>query len=219
MPAFIANEDNRPFNPRVWFRETWRMLDGERLRAELALACEDASLAPAAFVVYVVDERRPPWTTPVAYLQPAGSVWPDTVAVFRAAGVERVARHHLAAHRLAIWNELPGIPEVALGPMLRHELEHARRWERSGTSFFEADDLLRAAVRRAGGSGYLALPSEREANTASAAYAAKALSPAEIEQLRAWLTALRCSPATSRRSTSSRRRSPGSRPGTTGASA
>ncbi len=45
------------------------------------------------------------------------------------------------AHRLAIWNELPGIPEVAIGPMLRHELEHARRWERSGTSFFEADDL------------------------------------------------------------------------------
>jgi hypothetical protein len=161
------------------------MLDRERLRAELTVACEDAGLVPASFVVFVVDERRPHGTTPVAYLQPAGCVLPDTVAVFRAAGAERVARHHLVAHRLAIWNELPGIPEVAIGPMLRHELEHARRWERSGTSFFEADDLLRAAERQAGGSGYLALPSEREANAASAAYAAKALSAAQIEELRA----------------------------------
>ena len=94
----------------------------------------------------------------MAYLQPAGFVWPDTVLVFRAVGAERAQRFHLAAHRLAVWRELPGIPEAALGPMLRHELEHARRWERSGTHFFEADDLLRAAVREAGGHGYAALP-------------------------------------------------------------
>ena len=68
--------------------------------------------------------------------------------------------------------------------MLRHELEHARRWERSGPRFFEADDLLRDAVRAADGAGYATLPSELEANAASAAYAARTLAPAELEALR-----------------------------------
>ena len=47
--------------------------------------------------------------------------------------------------------------------------------ELSGPAFFEADDLLRAAVRAAGGYGYATLPSELEANAASAAYAERAL--------------------------------------------
>jgi hypothetical protein len=69
--------------------------------------------------------------------------------------------------------------------MLRHELEHARRFERSGPAFFEADDLLRTAVRIAGGHGYSRLPSELEANAASAAYAARALTATELAELRA----------------------------------
>jgi hypothetical protein len=69
--------------------------------------------------------------------------------------------------------------------MLRHELEHARRWERSGTSFFEADDLLRGAMRAAGGHGYSTLPSELEANHASAAYARRTLSEEELAELAA----------------------------------
>jgi hypothetical protein len=107
------------------------------------------------------------------------------VAVFKAVGHERADQYRLLAHRLAVWGELPGIPDAALGPMLRHELEHARRWQRSGTRFFDADDLLRAAVREAGGDGYAALPSELEANAASAAYAALTVSAAELEELRA----------------------------------
>jgi len=158
----------------------------DRLPAELADCCADAALEPSSLVVFVVDARRPPGTTPIAYLQPAGVVAPDTVLVFRAAGAERVGAHHLAAHRLALWRELPGIPEQALGPMIRHELEHARRFERSGPRFFEADDLLRAAVRRAGGRGYSRLPSEREANAASAAYAGRRLQAAELAALRAF---------------------------------
>jgi hypothetical protein len=161
------------------------MLDLDHLREELVLASDDAGLAVASLVVFVVEATRPSGTTPIAYLQPAGFVRPDTVVVFRAAGAEPVARHRLTAHRLAVWRELPGIPEAALGPMLRHELEHARRWEESGTRFFEADDLLRAAVRRAGGDGYLNLPSEQEANAASAVYAAKTLSRGELGELRA----------------------------------
>jgi hypothetical protein len=143
----------------------------------------DAGLDAGSVAVFVVDAVRPAGTTPIAYLHPAGFVWPDTVAVFRAVGRERAQLHHLDAHRLAVWGELPGLPVAALGPMLRHELAHARRWERSGTRFFEADDLLRAAVRAAGGAGYRSLPSELEANAASAAYAARTLTSAELAEL------------------------------------
>ena len=84
-----------------------------------------------------------------------------------------------------MWEELPEFPAAALGPMLRHELEHARRFELSGPAFFDADDLLREAVRAAGGHGYAQLPSELEANAASAAYAARVLTGAELAELRA----------------------------------
>jgi hypothetical protein len=166
------------------------VLDLDRLRSDLTGACADAGLDPGSLVVFVIDAVRPAGTTPMAYLHPAGFVWPDTVAVFRAVGRERAQLRHLSsqhgiAHRLAVWGGLPGLPAAALGPMLRHELAHARRWEQSGTRFFEADDLLRAAVRAAGGYGYGSLPSELEANAASAAYAARTLTPAALAQLRA----------------------------------
>jgi hypothetical protein len=159
-------------------------VDPERLRDELLAAAADAAVDPATLVVWVVDAARPPGTTPLAYLQPAGFVELDTVRVFRAVGAARALEHRLRAHRLAVWAELSGTPAWALGPMLRHELEHARRWERSGPRFFEADDLLRAAVRAAGGDGYGALPSELEANAASAAYASRMLTGTQLAELR-----------------------------------
>ena len=158
------------------------MLDEGRLRNALAGASADAGLDPSSLVVYLVDAVRPSGTTPLAYLHPEGVVTPGTVAVFRAVA-ERAAEDRLTAHRLALWGELPGIPEAALAPMLRHELEHACRWERSGPRFFEADELLRAAVRADGGRGYGSLPSELEANAASSRYAERTLSTAERDQL------------------------------------
>jgi hypothetical protein len=166
-------------------RETWPVLEPSLLRSELEDACADAGVDPASVVVFVAPSRQPAGTTPLAYLNPAGTVRPDTVAVFRSVGAARVALHAGTAHRLAVWRELPDFPAAALGPMLRHELEHARRFEASGPAFFEADDLLRAAVRDAGGHGYARLPSELEANAASAAYAARALTAAELAELRA----------------------------------
>ena len=157
-------------------------VDPDRLRTELERACEDAGLDPRAWVVWIVDAVRPAGTTPIAYLQPAGAVRPSTVLVFRAVGSERARPYHLTTHRLAIWRELPGLPDAALGPMLRHELEHARRWERSGTEFYEADERLRASVGRA---GYAQLPTEREANAAAAAYARRTLSATQLAKLQA----------------------------------
>ncbi len=159
------------------------MIVRDILAPALLDAAADAGVAPGALAVFVVDARRPRGTTPLAYLQPAGVVRRDTVAVFRAAGAGRVGALHLRAHRLALWGELPGIPAAALGPMLRHELEHARRFERSGPSFFAADERLRASVARAGGSDYTALPSEREANAAAAAYARSRLGARELESV------------------------------------
>jgi hypothetical protein len=162
------------------------MLDLDLLERELLDAAGDAGIAPASLVVFVVEARRPPGTTPIAYLQPAGVLRPDTVLVFRAAGAGRVAAHRLRAHRLALWHELPGVPAAALAPMLRHELEHARRFERSGPRFFEADDLVRAAFRNAGPAVYASLPSEREANAAAGFYARSRLSADELAAVAAW---------------------------------
>ena len=155
-------------------------VDPERLRTQLERACEDAGLDPHAWVVWIVKAVRPAGTTPVAYLQPAGEVRSDTVLVFRAVGAERVRSYDLIAHRLAIWRELPGLPNAALGPMLRHELEHARRWERSGTAFYEADERLRSSVGRA---GYPQLPTEREANAAASSYARRTLGESQLDAL------------------------------------
>ena len=159
------------------------MLGPDRLHEALLAACTDAGIAPGTVLAFLVGLVRPAGTTPLAYLHPDGSVRDDTVAVFRAVGAARVSRRRAGAHRLALWGELPGIPDCALGPMLRHELEHARRYERSGPRFFEADDLLRRALRASGGGAYAALPSELEANAASAAYAARTLSAAALDEL------------------------------------
>jgi len=156
------------------------IVDPLDLRTVLMRACRDAAIEPGTCVVWIVDARQPEGSTPIAYLHPAGLVRDDTVQVFRAIGDERARAFQGAAHRLAVWRHLPGLPETALGPMLRHELAHAVRWEHSGTSFYEADERLRAA---ASGSAYAQLPTEREANAAAAVYAHRALSQVELAEL------------------------------------
>jgi hypothetical protein len=150
------------------------------LGTALTRACRHAGLDPAAFVVWIVDASQPPGSTPLAYLQPGGEVRDDTVLVFRAVGAERARAYAGKAHRVAVWRHLPGVPDVALGPMLRHELAHARRWEESGTAFYEADERLRSAV---GGASYAQLPTEREANADAAAYARDSLGDADLARL------------------------------------
>ena len=156
------------------------IVDRSQLRTELRCACGHAGLDPATFVVWIVEAPRPPGSTPLAYLRPAGEVRDDTVLVFRAVGAERAGAYARTSHRIAVWRSLPGIPDAALGPMLRHELAHARRWEESGTAFYEADERLRSAV---GGASYARLPTEREANADAAAYARASLGHADLALL------------------------------------
>jgi hypothetical protein len=150
------------------------------LRTVVRRACRDAAIDPDTVVVWIVDASRPPGSTPIAYLHPAGKVRDDTVLVFRSIGAERARASEGLAHRVAVWRQLPDLPATALGPMLRHELAHAVRWEQSGSAFYEADERLRAAVD---GSAYAQLPTEREANAAAAAYARHALSRLELAEL------------------------------------
>jgi hypothetical protein len=154
-------------------------VDAEAVRAELERACADAGLAAGGIVAWIVDATCPDGATPVAYLHPPGRVRDDTVRVFRAVGTARAAAYE-GVHRLALWRELPRFPAAALGPMLRHELEHALRWQRSGTAFYEADERLRRSVDA---TAYADLPTEREANAAAGAYARRVLSPSQLEEL------------------------------------
>lgn len=149
------------------------------LRAALVRGCDDAGLDPATVMAFVVEAARPPGATPLAYLHPHGAVRPDTVQVFRAVGTERTAAY-AGRHRLAVWQRLPRLPAAALAPMVRHELAHAARWERSGPAFYAADERLRAAT---GGHAYAQLPTEREANAAAAAFARRTLTVEELTQL------------------------------------
>ena len=158
------------------------IVDPHDLRAVLLRTCRDAGIEPGACVVWIVDAACPAGTTPIAYLQPAAEVKADTVQVFRAVGAARARRFAGSAHRIAVWRGLPWLPKVALGPMLRHELAHARRWELSGPSFYAADERLRALV---GAGAYAQLPTEREANAAARAYAQAALSRSDLTELAA----------------------------------
>ena len=150
----------------------------------LAACCADATLDPRTFAVFVVDARRPEGATPMAYLHPEGEVRDDTVLVYRAVGAEQAARHRNVRHRLALWADA-GVPDLAVPAMIRHEVEHARRWERSGGAFFEADGMLRAAVSDSGGSGYSRLPSEVEANLAAAAFVRRTMGERALRALAA----------------------------------
>jgi hypothetical protein len=159
------------------------VVDPTHLRAVLVRACAHASLDAADVVAWIVDAPQPTGATPIAYLHPRGVVRDDTVRIFRAVGAARASAYEGTAHRLALWRRLPALPEAALGPIVRHELAHAVRWQRSGTSFYEADERLRRAVANA--ESYAELPTEREANAAAGAFARAELSADELAQLAA----------------------------------
>jgi hypothetical protein len=103
--------------------------------------------------------------------------------------VRRVPPETLACyenrHRVAIWSEIPGAPYALLGPLLRHELEHAAQWQRHGRPYSDLDGILRGIRNADANSGrYLRLPPEREANLAAAAYADASLDERHLRRLR-----------------------------------
>jgi len=121
------------------------------------------------------------------YLRPGPPDVPHALtrpAVFRAVPPDILGRYE-NRHRVGIWSLVPKAPMALLGPLLRHELEHAAHWKRYGRSFTDLD----AHLREVWGADrdderYLQLPSERACNDAASRFAARWLKPIAHERLK-----------------------------------
>jgi hypothetical protein len=137
-------------------------------------------------VVFLVKETMPRGTSEAGYLFPGPT--PDFHVRLSPAILRWIPPDTLKAyeerHRVAVWYRQPRVPYSLLGPLLRHELQHAVQWKRFGRPFFELrHHLLDAWEAHPAGPGYFELPAERDANAAAAAYAADTLRDVEIEAL------------------------------------
>jgi hypothetical protein len=121
------------------------------------------------------------------YYRPGGPDVPHdwlTPSILRRVPPETLEQYE-NRHRVAIWSEIPRAPYALLGPLLRHELEHAAQWQRCGRSYIDLDGHLREVWNaRSKSERYLRLPSEREANLASAKYADTCLDERHMRRLR-----------------------------------
>ncbi len=138
-----------------------------------ASALEHAGMPAEECVVFLVKSTMPDGTAEAGYHPPG---LPQVFhASLRSAILRWIDPATFAAyeerHRVAVWSWIPRAPYSLLGPLLRHELQHAVQWTRFGTPFFMLDSYLREAASR-GDLDYFAIPSEREANAAAAEFLA-----------------------------------------------
>jgi hypothetical protein len=156
------------------------------LRRAWDSALTDTVLAPRNCVVILLKSRAPRWAAAAGYLHPAGFDRPQGLlkpAIMRHVPSAVLDRYR-DRHQLAMWALVPRLPVAFLELLLRHELQHADQWRRYGRPFIELDGALRQVwdVDR-NSARYLELPSEREANLASAAYAER-MRPRAKQRLR-----------------------------------
>jgi hypothetical protein len=155
-------------------------------------ACEDAGYVPGADAVLYIVPGESPTGNAAIHVEPGSSVgavpgWPLEAGQIRDAN--SASRRPL--HRVFVRDF--SSPRVALG-MLRHELEHARQFERSSAVYramsFARDGLAREFEVREppsrDGSAclYNLLPAEEDANRAAARLTASVFGPpseAELE--------------------------------------
>jgi hypothetical protein len=158
----------------------------EELRRAWDSARGDADLKQRACVVILVADRMPTDGSEATYYRPGGPDRPHDhlkELVLRRTHPDVLNRYEWR-HRVVIWAEIPGAPPEILGPLLRHELEHARQWQQYGRVFVELNTELREAHASAGvPGGYERMPAERAANLAAAAYAALHLAPETIAEI------------------------------------
>jgi len=152
-----------------------------------ASALEHAALPAEECVVILVKATMPRGTADAGYLFPGPP--PDFHVRLSPAILRWIPPETLTAyeerHRVAVWSRQPRAPYSLLGPLLRHELQHAVQWKRFGRPFFELrNHLLDAWQTDPAGPGYFELPAEQDANAAAAAYAVDTLRDVELEALR-----------------------------------
>jgi hypothetical protein len=151
-------------------------------------ARDDAGLDRRDCVIFLVKARMPHGRAEAGYYRPGGPDVPHDwllPSILRRVPPETLERYE-NRHRVAIWSQIPSAPYALLGPLLRHELEHAAQYQRHGRSYSDLDGHLRELweARSADSDRYLRLPSEREANLASARYAAACLDERRLRRLR-----------------------------------
>jgi len=159
----------------------------KNLRSAWDRAREDAGLDRRDCAVFLIKMRMPDGRAEASYYRPGRPDMPHeqlTPSILRDVPPEILERYE-NRHRVAIWAEIPGAPYALLDPLLRHELEHAAQWQRYGRSYTDLDSSLREVWDVHSNSGrYLRLPSEREANLASAAYALACVDEERLRRLR-----------------------------------
>src|SRR4051812_16424197 len=91
----------------------------------------NAAVGEDRMQLIVVEERQPDGTAECAYCSPSMGppLPPRTNAVITRIHPDRLAQRH---HIVGVWEVLPEADEVLLSALLRHEVEHARQWERYG---------------------------------------------------------------------------------------
>ncbi len=121
-----------------------------------------------------------PQRTRTARLYDPGYTIPDGDPIFRDPELRAEANGDVQRklYRVAVWVD---DDRALVGARLRHELEHVRQWLELGPALFGLYWLLRGHVlehkarqlRGCGGSYLNAIPSEQDANAASAHYVEK----------------------------------------------
>jgi hypothetical protein len=150
-------------------------------------ARDDAGLERSECAIFLVKARMPLGRAEAGYYRPGGPDVPHDLlipSILRHVSPRMLERYE-NRHRVAIWSHIPGAPYALLGPLLRHELEHAAQWQRHGRSYSDLDGYLREAWdARSDPKRYLRLPSEREANLAAAFYATAQLADSQLRRLK-----------------------------------
>lgn len=130
----------------------------------------------------VVEERQPDGTAECAYCPPSMGppLAPRTNKVITRIHPDLLAQNH---HIVGVWQELPEADTVLLSALLRHELEHARQWERYGPQLTDELDPELKEVARSTGRCYHAVPCERAADDAARSWVRSHYGANEVDRL------------------------------------
>jgi hypothetical protein len=97
-------------------------------------AIADAELDASQCVVFLVKARKPSIAAEAGYFRPGRPDLPHSALrpmLFRWLDPSILDKYE-DRHRVAVWAWAGRAPACALGPLLRHELQHAVHWQRWG---------------------------------------------------------------------------------------
>lgn len=152
------------------------------ITAEWPRLLEDAGIAMERVQLIIVREQQRSGTAECAYCSPSMNppLPPRTNAVIRRIDADRLAQHH---HIVCAWQGLPAADEISTSALIRHELEHARHWERYGPQLIDELDAELKTVAEVTGRSYHCTPVEQAADDAARAWIESRYDAAEAARL------------------------------------